>query len=110
MSVAIGLSPFQTTDFLFSLCLIVILHPHNLRMLLKLSKHLLPQWVGNLGVDAGVPDVAMSQVIGNVLDASSGFEEVYGDGVITTGRKMYQNQRFENVPGSVLGTLQTGRY
>jgi predicted ATPase len=29
---------------------------------------------------------------------------------ITTGRKMYQNQRFENVPGSVLGKLQTGRY
>ena len=29
---------------------------------------------------------------------------------ITTSRKMYQNQRFENVPGSVLGKLQTGRY
>jgi len=28
---------------------------------------------------------------------------------ITTGHKMHQNQRFENVPGSVLGELQTGR-
>ena len=29
---------------------------------------------------------------------------------ITTGRKMYQNQRFKNVPWSVLGKLQTGRF
>src|SRR6266478_6447111 len=29
---------------------------------------------------------------------------------ITTGHKMYQNQRFENVPGSVLGKLQTERF
>jgi 1,4-alpha-glucan branching enzyme len=29
---------------------------------------------------------------------------------ITTGHKMYQNQRFENVPGSVLSKLQTGRF
>ncbi len=28
---------------------------------------------------------------------------------ITTGHKMSQNHRFENVPGSVVGALQTGR-
>ncbi len=41
-----------------------------------------------------------------------GGEEVFagtGTAGITTGHKMYQNQRFENVPGSVLGKLQTGR-
>ena len=37
-------------------------------------------------------------------------ENINGQAIITTGRKMYQNQRFENVPGSVVGKLQTGRY
>ena len=50
-------------------------------MLFKLSKDLLSQWVGDLCVHTGVPDVLMSQVIGNILDTASGFKEVYGDGV-----------------------------
>jgi hypothetical protein len=30
--------------------------------------------------------------------------------IIINGHKMYQNQRFKNVPGSVLDALQTGRF
>lgn len=50
------------------------LHAYNLRVLLKLSKNLISQWVGDLSVYAGVPDIPMSQVIGHILDTSSSFE------------------------------------
>jgi len=46
-------------------------------MLLKLPKYLFPQWVGDLRIDARVPDVAMPQVIGNIFNAASSFKEMY---------------------------------
>ena len=48
-------------------------------MLFKLSKNLIPQWVGDLGIHAGVPDIPMSQVIDYVLDTSPSFKQVYSD-------------------------------
>src|SRR5205085_7281198 len=53
----------------------------NLRVLLKLSEHLISQWVGDLRIHAGVPDIAMSQVIGYILDTSTGFKEVHSNGM-----------------------------
>jgi hypothetical protein len=50
-------------------------------MLLKLSKHLFSERVGDLRVDARVLDIAVSQVVSNVLDAASDFKEMYRNGV-----------------------------
>jgi hypothetical protein len=50
-------------------------------MLLKIPEYLFSIRVGDLGIDFGVLDVAMAQVIGHVLDAAAGFQEVDGDGV-----------------------------
>jgi hypothetical protein len=47
-------------------------------MLLQLSKHLLSQWVGKLSIDAGIPDILMPQVIGNILNTASSFKEIHG--------------------------------
>jgi hypothetical protein len=58
-----------------------LLHPHNLRVLLKVSKHLLSQCVGDLRIDSGVPDIPVSQVIGNILYTASCFKQVYGNGM-----------------------------
>jgi hypothetical protein len=59
-----------------TLCLSSIrpLYPHNLGVLLQLSKYLISQWVGDLSIHAGIPDVPMSQVIGNILDTSPSFK------------------------------------
>jgi len=45
-------------------------------VLLKLSKDLFSQWVSDLSVHAGVPDISVSQVIGYILNAASGFKQV----------------------------------
>jgi hypothetical protein len=50
-------------------------------MLLKLSKHLFSQWVGDLRIHTGVADVPMSQVIGNILNTASGLKQVYSNRV-----------------------------
>jgi len=50
-------------------------------VLLKLSKYLLSQWVSDLRIDARVPYVAVSQVIGYILNTASGFKQVYSNGV-----------------------------
>jgi hypothetical protein len=41
----------------------------NLRMLLQLPEHLLAQGIGDLGVDAGVLDVLVAQVVGHVFNS-----------------------------------------
>ena len=45
-------------------------------MLLELTEHLFPIRVGDLGVHFGVLDIAMAQVIGYILGAASGFQEM----------------------------------
>jgi hypothetical protein len=54
---------------------------HNIRVLLEVSKHLLSQRVGDLRIHAGVPDIPVPQVIGNILYTAAGFKQVYGNGV-----------------------------
>jgi len=44
----------------------------------KVSKDLFSQGIGNLSIHTGVPDIFMSQVIGNILYTASGFKEMYG--------------------------------
>jgi hypothetical protein len=60
---------------------IYVLHPHNLRVLLKLSKNLIAQWIGDLCIHARIADVPMSQVIGNIPNTPTGFKEMHRDGV-----------------------------
>jgi hypothetical protein len=55
--------------------------PHNFRMLLELPEDLFAQGIDDLGVDAGVLDVFVAQVVGHVLDAAAGFQEMHGHGV-----------------------------
>jgi hypothetical protein len=56
-----------------------VLDPHNLRVLFKLPKYPLSQWVGDLRIDASIADVPVSQVIGNILDAAAGFKQMHSD-------------------------------
>ncbi len=42
-------------------------------MLFELPEHLFTQGIGDLGVDPGVLDVLVAQVISHVLDAAAGF-------------------------------------
>jgi len=46
----------------------------NLWVLLKFSKNLISQWICDLSIHARVPNVSMSQVIGNILNTASGFK------------------------------------
>jgi len=50
------------------------MHPYNLRMLLKLSKHLVSQRGSILSIYTCVLDIAMSQVIHNILYTASSFK------------------------------------
>src|SRR5688572_19626960 len=54
---------------------------HNLRMLLELAEDLLAQGVGDLGVDAGVLDVLVTEVVGHVFNPAAGFQEMHGHGM-----------------------------
>src|SRR5215510_8585645 len=54
---------------------------HNLGMLLKVAEDLLPIRVGDLGVDFGVLDVLVAEVVGDVLNAAAGLEKMHGDRV-----------------------------
>ena len=55
--------------------------PDDLRVALELAEDLLAERVGDLSVDPRVLDVAVSQVVGDVLDAAAGVEEVDRDRV-----------------------------
>ena len=50
-------------------------------MALQLGKDLLAQTGGDLGVNLGVLDVLMPEVIGHIFNALAGFQEVHGNGV-----------------------------
>jgi hypothetical protein len=50
-------------------------------MLLELAEDLLAQGIGDLGVDAGVLDVLVTQVVGHVFDPATGFQKMHGHGV-----------------------------
>ena len=50
-------------------------------MLLKLSKDLIAQGIGDLGIHTRVPDVPVSQMISNILDTASGFKQMDSNGV-----------------------------
>src|SRR5262245_18273785 len=54
---------------------------HNLGMLLKVAEDLLPIGVGDLGVDFGVLDIRVAEVVGDVLNAAAGLEKMHGDRV-----------------------------
>jgi hypothetical protein len=47
--------------------------------MLQLSKDVISQGVSDLCIHAGVSDVTMSQVIGNILDTSPGFEKMHSN-------------------------------
>jgi hypothetical protein len=50
-------------------------------MPLELVEDPLAQGIGDLGVDAGVLDVFVAQVVGHVLDPAAGFQQMDGHGV-----------------------------
>jgi hypothetical protein len=50
-------------------------------MLLELAEDLLAQGIRDLGVDAGVLNILMAQVIGHVFNVAAGLQEVHGHGV-----------------------------
>jgi len=50
-------------------------------MALQLGKDLLAQTGSDLGVNLGVLDILVAQVIRHVLDALAGLQEVHGNGV-----------------------------
>jgi hypothetical protein len=53
-------------------------YPHTLRMLRELPEHLCSEGMGDLGIKAGVLDVFVAQMIGHVLDAAAGLQEMHG--------------------------------
>jgi hypothetical protein len=56
-------------------------NPHNFRMLLQIPEYLLAIGVRDLGVDFGILDVTVAQVVSHVFNPSAGFEEVDRYGV-----------------------------
>jgi hypothetical protein len=48
-------------------------------VLLQLSENLISQWIGDLRIHAGVPDVAVSQVVGNILYTASSFKQMHSN-------------------------------
>jgi hypothetical protein len=55
--------------------------PDYLRVALEVAEDLLAERVGDLGVNPGVLDVAVPEMVGHVLNAAAGVEEVDGDRV-----------------------------
>src|SRR3989442_8479472 len=55
--------------------------PDDFRVPLEVTEHLLAERVRDLGVDPGVLDVSVAEMIRHVLDAAAGVEKMYGDGV-----------------------------
>ena len=53
----------------------------DLRVALEVAEDLLAERVGDLRVDPGVLDVLVAQLIGHVLDAAAGVEEMHRDRV-----------------------------
>jgi len=49
-------------------------------MVLQLGKHFLAQTGGDLGVNLGVLDILMVEVICDVLNPLAGFQEMHNDG------------------------------
>jgi hypothetical protein len=47
-------------------------------MLRELPEHLCSEGMGDLGIKAGVLDVFVAQMIGHVLDAAAGLQEMHG--------------------------------
>jgi hypothetical protein len=78
------------------------MYPYNLRILLKPSEHLLSQRVNNLSIYTCVLDVAVFQVIRNILYPTSGFKHVHGENVCKKG---YKNNFAEGLECTILGTL-----
>jgi hypothetical protein len=50
-------------------------------MLLQLPEHLCSEGMSDLGIDAGVLDVFVAQMIGHVLNPPPGLQEMHGDRV-----------------------------
>lgn len=46
-------------------------------MLFELAEDLLTQGIGDLGVDAGVLDILVTEMIGHVLDPAAGFQQMH---------------------------------
>jgi hypothetical protein len=58
-----------------------LIDPHNLGMLFKLPEDLLTQGISDLGVNAGVLNVLVAEVVGYILDPTAGFQEMDGNRV-----------------------------
>jgi hypothetical protein len=52
--------------------------PHNLGMLLKVAEDLLPIGVRDLGVDLGVLDILVAEVVGDIFNAAASLEKMQG--------------------------------
>jgi len=46
---------------------------YNLRVLLEFLEYLLAQGIGDLGINPGILDVLVAQVIGHVFNPAAGF-------------------------------------
>jgi hypothetical protein len=56
----------------------VLRKPHNLGMLLKVAEDLLPIGVRDLGVDLGVLDILVAEVVGDIFNAAASLEKMQG--------------------------------
>jgi len=46
---------------------------------LEVAEDLLAEGMGDLGVDAGVLDIAVPKMVSHVFDVAAGIEKMYGD-------------------------------
>jgi len=52
---------------------------YDLRVALEVAEDLLAEGMGDLGVDAGVLDIAVPKMVSHVFDVAAGIEKMYGD-------------------------------